>query len=435
MAFRFRKSFKLAPGVRVNLGKKGASLSLGGRGFTTNLSSRGVRQTFSIPGTGMSWSKTYGTSGAARPRASAGIVRAQREAQYQEALWEAEAAESNIRDVVEAWRKMPDIPESAVIEMALQPRPYSATPEPLLPDLKLEERKLRKEVRREVAAWHSTRPLYIAIAVFVGSFVLTGLTDEGAFGALGLLGFLVYVPVWSLRRYARISRQVGDEGCARWAEAERNIHVSYESALREYREGEAGRKDNWDHLERERIGGLRRLLAGDRVMVDEAIQAVLEDLDFPFEAACTASALAGDTVVVVVDLPELEDVIPETRLKALKNGSVKEVRRSQRERKDAWRHLVLGIALQLGRTICAVAPAVQHIKVAGYTQRRQRSGTIADDWVYELAFNRHFLASLDPENVDPSTILRLPDARVLPTADGNLKKIPPPEWLEELAAE
>jgi hypothetical protein len=434
MAFRFRKSFKLAPGVRVNLGKRGASLSLGGRGITTNLSSRGVRQTFAIPGSGMSWSKTY-SSGAATRRANAGIARAQRETQYEEALREVEAAESKIRDVVEAWRKMPDIPEHAVIEMALQPRPYSAIPEPLFPDLKVQEQTLRKQARREVAARYSMRPLYIALATLVGGFVLTGVTDEGAFGALAVLGVPIYLSVWGLRRYAKISRQARHEANAKWAEAERDIHASYESAIHEHRQHEAERKNNWDHLERERIGGLRRLLAGDRETVDEAIQAVLEDLDFPFEATCTASALSGDTVVVAVDLPELEDIIPEIRLKALKDGSVKEVRRSQRDQRDAWRHLVLGIALQLGRTICAVAPTVQHIKVAGYTQRRQRNGTIADDWVYDLALARHFLTSLHPENVDPSAVLRLPHARVLPTADGNLKKIPAPEWLGDLVAE
>lgn len=54
MGFRFRKSIKLMPGVRVNLGKKGASLSLGGRGATVNVSSKGTRTTVGIPGTGLS---------------------------------------------------------------------------------------------------------------------------------------------------------------------------------------------------------------------------------------------------------------------------------------------------------------------------------------------------------------------------------------------
>lgn len=55
MAWRFSKRIKLAPGIKLNIGKKGASLSLGKRGATTNVSTRGVRSTVSIPGTGLSY--------------------------------------------------------------------------------------------------------------------------------------------------------------------------------------------------------------------------------------------------------------------------------------------------------------------------------------------------------------------------------------------
>ncbi len=56
MGWRFRKSFKILPGVRWNLGKRGSSLSLGGRGVTVNVSKRGTRTTLGIPGTGLSYS-------------------------------------------------------------------------------------------------------------------------------------------------------------------------------------------------------------------------------------------------------------------------------------------------------------------------------------------------------------------------------------------
>lgn len=55
MGFRFRRSIRIAPGFRINLGKRGASLSVGKRGLTTNISSRGIRETVGIPGTGISY--------------------------------------------------------------------------------------------------------------------------------------------------------------------------------------------------------------------------------------------------------------------------------------------------------------------------------------------------------------------------------------------
>ncbi|MGH8379241.1 DUF4236 domain-containing protein [Pseudomonas sp.] len=66
MALRFRKSFKVAPGVRINLSKSGISTSVGGKGVTANLSKKGTRVTTSIPGTGLSSSKLYGSGSGER---------------------------------------------------------------------------------------------------------------------------------------------------------------------------------------------------------------------------------------------------------------------------------------------------------------------------------------------------------------------------------
>lgn len=59
MALRIRKSFKIAPGIRLNVSKSGISTSVGGKGFTTNISKKGTRVTAGIPGTGISSSKLY----------------------------------------------------------------------------------------------------------------------------------------------------------------------------------------------------------------------------------------------------------------------------------------------------------------------------------------------------------------------------------------
>lgn len=61
MGFRFRKSIKLAPGVKINLGKKSAGLSIGNKygGMSIN-SKAGVRSRVSVPGTGMSYTQKIG---------------------------------------------------------------------------------------------------------------------------------------------------------------------------------------------------------------------------------------------------------------------------------------------------------------------------------------------------------------------------------------
>lgn len=61
MGIRFRKSFKIAPGVRVNLGKKSAGISLGTKGARVSFNTKGRRTTtVGIPGTGISYSTSSG---------------------------------------------------------------------------------------------------------------------------------------------------------------------------------------------------------------------------------------------------------------------------------------------------------------------------------------------------------------------------------------
>ena len=57
--FRFRRSIKILPGVRWNIGKTGSSVSFGGRGFTHAIGPKGSRTTISIPGTGISYTQTH----------------------------------------------------------------------------------------------------------------------------------------------------------------------------------------------------------------------------------------------------------------------------------------------------------------------------------------------------------------------------------------
>lgn len=57
MGMRFRKSKKIAPGVRLNLSAKSASISIGPKGFKKTFSTSGrVTTTVGIPGTGLSYS-------------------------------------------------------------------------------------------------------------------------------------------------------------------------------------------------------------------------------------------------------------------------------------------------------------------------------------------------------------------------------------------
>ena len=58
MGFRFRKTIKLLPGLKINLTHKGiSSASIGKPGASLNIGKKGTRTSVGIPGTGLSYSK------------------------------------------------------------------------------------------------------------------------------------------------------------------------------------------------------------------------------------------------------------------------------------------------------------------------------------------------------------------------------------------
>ena len=65
MAFRARKSFKIAPGIRLTASKSGLSASVGPRGLTHSVGPGGRRTNVSLPGTGLGYSHKHGGG---RPR-------------------------------------------------------------------------------------------------------------------------------------------------------------------------------------------------------------------------------------------------------------------------------------------------------------------------------------------------------------------------------
>jgi hypothetical protein len=67
MSLRFRRSVRIAPGVRLNLGLHGAGLSVGPRGLHVGVNRRGMYSSAGIPGTGLYATHHYRAPGQDHP--------------------------------------------------------------------------------------------------------------------------------------------------------------------------------------------------------------------------------------------------------------------------------------------------------------------------------------------------------------------------------
>ncbi len=54
MPIRFRRTFHILPGVRINISRGGISTTIGPRGAHLTFNKQGVRQSLGLPGTGLS---------------------------------------------------------------------------------------------------------------------------------------------------------------------------------------------------------------------------------------------------------------------------------------------------------------------------------------------------------------------------------------------
>lgn len=70
MAYRFQRRITLAPGIRINVSKRGLGFSVGPRGASLSLGPRGVHGHAGIPGTGLSFRQKLDTQGRKQSRRS-----------------------------------------------------------------------------------------------------------------------------------------------------------------------------------------------------------------------------------------------------------------------------------------------------------------------------------------------------------------------------
>jgi hypothetical protein len=74
MGWRFRRSVKILPGIRLNFSRSGVSTSVGVRGAHITVGHGKVRETVGLPGSGINYTHVEGTHQEARSEAQAAEV-------------------------------------------------------------------------------------------------------------------------------------------------------------------------------------------------------------------------------------------------------------------------------------------------------------------------------------------------------------------------
>ena len=358
MALRFRKSIRLAPGIRINMGLRGASLGLGPRGASVSIGKRGVYSNLGLPGTGLS-TRTKLAGGTQIRRSSP------QPAFFQESQTIDAAVRVGINDDGTMVITDPEgnpLPDDW-IDIAKRQHPDAIR--------NLFHNKCN-EINGQIEAignLHYDTPNASIPPIFCN------------------IDYSEPRPEAPVKREPSFFEKLFKSKRERIDSENRIAMRQHESLITSWNEAVSTHEAE-QQQKREKI---EKLIYVDLDAMESHLEETLQDIAWPRETIISAELLNdGKIVFLDVDLPEIEDMpdrtaaVPQRGMKlTVKSMSPTAVQ------KLYMRHLhSIGFRL-IGETFAALPQSTQ-VVLSGYSQRRDKiTGNLSDEYLYSVRVNRH----------------------------------------------
>lgn len=360
MAIRFRKSIKLAPGVRMNLSGSGVGWTLGPRGASVGISKRGTRVNTSFAG--FSSSQTIG-----RPARAPRVV-AQPQTTIRMSCAVDDGGQLVFRDESGAL-----VPEH-LVELAKKQHKESLMG---LIQSKCDEVNAKFE---SIATVHLETPSCNQVPRFD---MPTYDTPEPKPPAALKLGFLD--KVFKKRRL-------------RAEEQHRKIVDTFSADFGEWQAG----REAFFHAADVRREFIEQRIYSDTKAMEAWLTEVLADIEWPRETDVSFEVFdGGSTVMLDVDLPEVEDMptkvatVPARGLKL----SVKEI--SATKVQKLYMEHVHAVIFRLIGEVFAALPTATTVVASGYSQRHSgATGRLQDEYLLSVMVPRVAWSHVDFDHLD-----------------------------------
>ena len=342
MGFRFRKSIKIAPGIRMNVGIRGVNgVSVG----KFNFGKRGVYQNINIPGTGLS----YRAKVAGRSQVKPSQVRSSKRkatSQMKVAL-----ALQDDGSVVFRNKKGKPLPDNLIREAKRQNRP-------------LIEQWLQDQSEKFNAEIVALLNIYLTTPTPQGEIIVNPKPNPPHISKHGIRSKLFDSHRQNIDEKNKLAKQEYEMVLAKWKEAE--------NALRT-----------------------------DTEVMSAVLSSAFSSLIWPRETLVSFDVVdGGDKVLLDVDLPEIE-VMPskESRVNikqlclTIKDCTQKQVRL------DYLAH-IHSIDFRFIGDVFAYLPSVLKIVFSGYSQRfNKRTGNLEDEYLYSVRVERNLWSKINFNNL------------------------------------
>lgn len=402
MAFRFRRTVSIFPGVRINLGKRGISVSAGVRGANVTLGRNGLYGNVGIPGSGMSYRKRLlklnKAGGEARSTGSAAPSLA--------APAEAEEIAHIQLNTKTGDIAILDADGNHLGDAALEVAKTHARQH--LEDTLQQQVNIHNRMMATISSIHWDTPAPDHFPTLVAEPFDA---PEPEAPALRALDWLAYLCPARRRAFAGSNERKG--------QLYQNQHEQWTQEKLALEQREFARATLYQSAR-----------TGNTAAMESVLDDHMRDIDWPQQTELSFEFSAdGKTLMLDVDLPEIED-FPTTELRVYERGigvSVKEL--SDTASRKLYMAHVHGMGIRLVGECFACAPSVEEVILSAFTQVvRADTGQTEDRYIYSVKVHRNAWARIHFGNlkaVDPVAALAAFELRRDMTKTGIFTAIKP----------
>lgn len=428
MAFRFRKSFKIAPGIRLNVGKNGlSSVSMGPRGASISVGKQGTYANVGLAGTGISVRKRI----------------------------DRKTEQTRIAKVQEKLERLEKMQEAlAKVKLSLDEKGSINALNSFGEPLSRSETKLMWEQQADtIGEWLQNRMDEINGDIDLLENIYQDTPDPNNFpeyiikkfdepkpkepyfankpqkGNIPTLGF--FTKFFQSKRDAH-QRKIEEietaykESLKQWNEKRSKALHEYEAELKNWEE----RKEKFDKKEIDFKKNFSTLIKEDVNSMEQMLEDVLNNLSWPRETLISYEIEDnGKEIWVDIDLPEIEDLPQKVATIASTGRKLNIKNKAKKQLQLEYANHIYGIAFRVSGTIFATLPSIQKIILSGYSQRLDQStGKINDEYLYSYKVDKDGFTKIDfdvLERVNPMASMDTFYHRKKMTATGIFKAIEP----------
>lgn len=363
MALRFRKSFKLAPGIRMNVSGSGASWTLGPRGANVGIGKRGTYLNTGIPGTGL-----YAREKISAPRATQKSSPSPETTSFSISISISDDGTIRFTD-----KQGNGIAEHLITAAKMQQGDAIRN----LIQQKCDE--INDELE-SVGNLHLFTPSPLKILTYTPRVYEIEKPQQPTVKPIGLI--------------CRLFKSQRDR-----AEAEHQKGVlKYQNQLSEWET----QRFNFDECESHRKQLIEKEVYGNLNAMEQVLEETLNSINWPRETDVSAEILNdGNIVFIDFDFPEIEDM-PNKRAVAPLKGyklSVKEL--SMPNLQKLYMYHIHGIAFRTIGEVFRALPKSEEIVFSGYSQRADKTtGQIYDEYLISVRVKRNEWQQINFDNLE-----------------------------------